>query len=90
MTAKVAPTTVKLNKSVTVSGTVTPAAQLAGAKVSILVNRKVGTKWVKAKAATVTASRDRRLLLEVQGHQEGLVSGQGQRQGDRHLHAPRA
>jgi hypothetical protein len=34
---------------------VTPAAQLAGAKVSILVNRKVGTKWTKAKAATVTA-----------------------------------
>ena len=56
MTAKVAPTTVKLNKSVTISGTVTPAAQLAGAKVSILVNRKSGTKWVKAKTATATAS----------------------------------
>jgi hypothetical protein len=55
MTAKVAPTTVKLGKSVTISGSVTPAAQLAGAKVSILVNRKVGTKWTKAKAATVTA-----------------------------------
>jgi hypothetical protein len=56
MTAKVAPTTVKLNKSVTISGTVTPAAQLAGAKVTILVNRKSGTKWVKAKSTTATAS----------------------------------
>jgi hypothetical protein len=56
MTAKVSPTTVKLNKSVTISGTVTPAAQLAGAKVTILVNRKSGTKWVKAKSATATAS----------------------------------
>jgi hypothetical protein len=56
MIAKVAPTTVKLNKSVTVSGSVTPAAQLTGAKVGILVNRKVGTKWTKAKAATATAS----------------------------------
>ena len=56
MTAKAAPTTVKLGKSVTISGTVTPVAQLAGAKVSILVNRKVGTKWVKAKAATATAT----------------------------------
>jgi hypothetical protein len=56
MTAKVAPTTVKLNKSVTISGTVTPATQLAGAKVTILVNRKSGTKWVKAKSTTATAS----------------------------------
>ena len=56
MTAKVAPTTVKLGKSVTISGTVTPATQLAGAKVTILVNRKSGTKWVKAKSATATAS----------------------------------
>lgn len=56
MTTKVAPTTVKLKKSVTISGTVTPAAQLAGAKVTILVNRKSGKKWVKAKSATATAS----------------------------------
>lgn len=56
ITAKVAPTTVKLNKSVTISGTVTPVAQLAGAKVTILVNRKSGTKWVKAKSTTATAN----------------------------------
>jgi hypothetical protein len=56
MTAKVAPTTVKLNKSVTISGTLTPTAELAGAKVTILVNRKSGTKWVKAKSTTATAT----------------------------------
>jgi hypothetical protein len=56
LTAKAAPTTVKVGKQVTISGTATPAAQLAGAKIAILVNRKVGTKWVKAKAATATAS----------------------------------
>jgi hypothetical protein len=55
LTAKVSPTTVKVGKTVVISGTATPAAQLAGAKVSILVNLKVGTKWVKAKAATATA-----------------------------------
>ncbi len=56
MTAKAAPTTVKVGKTVTISGTATPIAQLAGAKIAILVNRKVGTKWVKAKAATAKAS----------------------------------
>jgi hypothetical protein len=56
MTAKVAPTSVKTGKSVTISGSVTPAAQLAGAKVAILVNRKVGSKWTKAKSGTATAS----------------------------------
>jgi hypothetical protein len=56
LTAKAAPTTVKVGKTVTISGTATPADQLTGAKIAILVNRKVGTKWVKAKAATATAS----------------------------------
>jgi len=55
MTGKVAPTSVKTGKSVTISGSVTPAAQLGGAKVSILVNRKSGSKWVKAKSGSATA-----------------------------------
>ena len=50
MTAKVAPTTVKLKKTVKVTGTAGPAASLKGAKVAFKVERKVGAKWVKMKA----------------------------------------
>jgi hypothetical protein len=56
LSAKVAPTSVKAGKTVTISGTAGPAAQLAGAKIAILVNRKSGSKWVKAKSANATAS----------------------------------
>ena len=56
MTAKVAPTTVKVKKTVKVTGTAGPATSLAGAKVALKVERKVGTKWVKMKTGTATAS----------------------------------
>jgi hypothetical protein len=56
MTAKVAPTSVKLKKTVKVTGTAGPAASLAGAKVAFKVERKVGTKWVKMKTGSATAS----------------------------------
>jgi hypothetical protein len=56
LSAKVAPTSVKTGKTVTISGTAGPAAQLGGAKIAILVNRKSGSKWVKAKSANATAS----------------------------------
>jgi predicted secreted protein len=55
MTAKLAPTTVRLGKKVKVTGTAGPATSLAGAKVAFKVERKVGTKWVKMKA-TATAT----------------------------------
>ena len=53
---KVAPTIVRVGKSVKVTGTAGPAASLAGAKVALKVERKVGTKWVKMKTASRTAS----------------------------------
>ena len=56
MTAKVAPTTVKLRKSVKVTGIAGPVASLAGAKVAMKVERKVGTKWIKMKTGTATVS----------------------------------
>jgi hypothetical protein len=56
MTAKVAPATVKLKKSVKVTGTAGPATSLAGAKVTFKVERKVGAKWVKMKTGSATAS----------------------------------
>ena len=56
MTAKVAPTSVKLKKTVKVTGTAGPAASLAGAKVAFKVERKVGAKWVKMKTGSATAS----------------------------------
>jgi hypothetical protein len=58
LTLKVAPTKVKLRKSVKFSGVASPTPALAGAKVSIKVERKVGTKWVKMKAVTKTTSTD--------------------------------
>ena len=58
MTAKVAPKTIKLKKSVKTTGAVTPVATLAGKKVALRVDLKKGSKWVKAKTAkaTVTAT----------------------------------
>lgn len=56
LTAKVAPTTVKVRKSVKVTGLAGPVAALKGAKVALKVERKVGTKWVKMKAGSATVS----------------------------------
>ena len=56
MTAKVAPTTVTVGKKVKVSGTAGPVPALASAKIALKVERKVGTKWVKMKAASATTS----------------------------------
>ena len=56
MTEKIAPTAIKLKKSVTVSGTAGPKAALAGAKVALKAELKVGTKWTKAKTGTATVS----------------------------------
>jgi len=56
MTEKVKPTTIKLKKSVTVSGTAGPTAALAGAKVALKAELKVGKKWTKAKTGTATVS----------------------------------
>jgi hypothetical protein len=55
MTLTVKPTTTTLGKTVKFAGVAGPAASLAGAKVSLKVERKVGTKWVKMKATTKTA-----------------------------------
>jgi hypothetical protein len=57
VTAKVAPTTIRLGKSVKTTGAVTPVATLAGKKVVALrVDFKKGTKWVKAKTASATVT----------------------------------
>lgn len=56
LTAKVAPASVTHGKTVKVTGTAGPAASLKGAKVAFKVERKVGTKWVKMKTGTATAS----------------------------------
>lgn len=56
MTAKVAPTSVKVKKSVKVTGIAGPVASLAGAKVAFKVERKVGAKWLKMKTGVATAS----------------------------------
>ena len=56
MTFKVAPTSIKLKKSVTASGVVGPAAALTGAKVALKAELKVGKKWTKTKTGTATAS----------------------------------
>jgi hypothetical protein len=56
LVAKVAPTTVKVRKSIKVTGTATttPATTLTGAKIAFKVERKVGTKWVKMKTGSAT------------------------------------
>lgn len=58
VTLKVAPTSIKLRKTVKATGKVTPAGKLVGKKVSITTQRKVRTKWVKitVKTATVKAT----------------------------------
>jgi hypothetical protein len=56
MTLKAAPTIVRVNRSVKVTGTAGPLAPLAGAKVALKIERKVGTKWVKMKTTTKTVS----------------------------------
>lgn len=56
MTLKASPTIVKVRKSVKFTGTATPLPALVGAKVAIKVERKVGAKWVKMKAATKVVS----------------------------------
>ncbi len=57
VTAKVAPTTIKLHKTVKTTGAVTPVATLAGKKVALRVDFKKGTKWVKAKTASATVTK---------------------------------
>jgi hypothetical protein len=54
LTAKVAPTTVKVRRKVKVSGLAGPLPALVSAKVAFRVDRKVGTKWVKMKTGTAT------------------------------------
>ena len=56
VTAKVAPTTIRLGKTVKTTGAVTPVATLAGKKVALRVDFKKGTKWVKAKTASATVT----------------------------------
>ena len=46
---KVAPTSIKFKKTVKATGTVTPAADLAGIKVALKAEIKVGTAWKAAK-----------------------------------------
>ena len=53
---KVAPTVIKLKKTVKATGIVTPVATLAGVRVALKAERKVGTKWVKAKTASPVVS----------------------------------
>jgi len=56
MTEKISPTTIKLKKSVKVSGTAGPTAALTGVKVALKAELKVGAKWTKAKTGTATVS----------------------------------
>jgi hypothetical protein len=52
MTLKVAPASVKVKQPVKITGTAGPLPVLAGAKVAVKIELKVGKKWTKAKAAT--------------------------------------
>ncbi len=51
LTLKLSATAIKLGKSVTAKGILKPVS-LAGTKVKITVQRKVGTKWVKVKVVS--------------------------------------
>ncbi len=53
---KVAPASIKLKKTVKATGTVTPAADLAGIKVLLKAEIKVGKAWKAAKAGSATVS----------------------------------
>jgi hypothetical protein len=52
----VAPTSIKLKKTVKATGTVTPAADLAGIKVALKAEIKVGKAWKKAKTTSSVVS----------------------------------
>lgn len=52
MTFKASQRTVRVRRSVRLTGTAGPLPALAGAKVAIKVQRKVGRKWVKMRTAT--------------------------------------
>ncbi len=53
---KVAPASIKLKKTVKATGTVSPAADLAGMKVLLKAEIKVGKAWKAAKAGSATVS----------------------------------
>ncbi len=53
---KVAPTSIKLKKTVKATGAVTPVADLAGMKVLLKAEIKVGKAWKAAKAGSATVS----------------------------------
>ena len=79
---------VKLGKSVTAKGTVTPTS-LAGSQVKLTVQQKKAGKWVKVKSASCTIGVTRRLQLEVQGRQEGRLPHAGHHRRDgRHTRPP--
>ncbi len=53
LTLKVAPTTIKLRKTVKATGLATAGTTLGSKKVALKVEMKKGAKWVKAKAVTI-------------------------------------
>ena len=53
---KVAPTSIKFKKTVKATGIASPAADLAGVKVVLKAEIKVGSAWKAAKAGTATVS----------------------------------
>jgi len=53
---KVAPTSIKFKKTVKATGAVTPVATLAGTKVVLKAEIKVGSAWKTSKAATATVT----------------------------------
>jgi hypothetical protein len=53
---KVTPTSIKLKKTVKVTGAVTPAAELAGIKVILKAEMKVGSAWKAAKTTSSVVS----------------------------------
>jgi hypothetical protein len=56
LTIKVAPTAIKLHKTVKTTGVATPAATLKGKKVALRIDFKKGTKWVKVTTKSVTVT----------------------------------
>ncbi len=56
VTLKVAPTTIKLRKTVKASGMATPATTLAAKKVALRADFKKGAKWVKVASKSVTVT----------------------------------
>ena len=77
VTIAVSPRVIKLRKTVTVSGVVTPAS-LTVSKVALTVQRKAGTKWVQAKVGAATRqqhARQPQVRVDVQAWQEGVLPG---------------